>query len=103
MVSPDRIKQHLPFVDTIRNTYLDALNNYAKPDGCRNKVQQCRTAGKLSNPDEVAMNTTINQICVEAAACCSQYVPGAYGTESSLFDMFHFNPDPQPPLRRGFC
>jgi len=61
---------------------------------------QCRELGDAYDPDELALNTTVNQVCEEATVYCFQYVSRAYNVYSnrSVFDMAHLLPDDQPPI-----
>ena len=78
--------------------YNEALLNFTKPGGCRDLVEQCQALGRIHDPEEVAINATVNELCFEATAYCSQYVVGAYDANGrNAFDMAHFRPDPDPP------
>lgn len=78
--------------------YVEAMHNYTKPDGCRDLIQQCRALGELSDPDEVGLNETVNDLCSSATRYCYLYVLGAYAaTGRSPFDMASKIPNPYPP------
>jgi hypothetical protein len=50
--------------------YEEALNNYTKPGGCQDLILQCRELGDTYDPDQVAINGTVNAACDEAFAYC---------------------------------
>jgi carboxypeptidase C (cathepsin A) len=78
--------------------FLESQNNYTKPGGCRDLIQQCRTQGALSDPDEVNLNETVNALCTSATDYCYMYVLGAYAASGrSSFDMASKLPNPYPP------
>lgn len=62
----------------------EAVDNFTKPDGCREQILRCRELGDLFDPDELAANATVNSICVEATLYCAQYVLGAYSVYSNV-------------------
>jgi carboxypeptidase C (cathepsin A) len=78
--------------------YVESITNYTKPGGCRDLIQQCRELGELSDPDEVGLNETVNDLCASATGYCYKYVLGAYGASGrSPFDMASKLPNPYPP------
>lgn len=81
------------------DAYEAALNNFTKPGGCRDLIEQCRTLGDLSDPEEVGLNETVNQVCVSASIYCFTNVFGAYSVSSrSHFDMAISLPSSSPPV-----
>ena len=78
--------------------YVEAMDNYTKPGGCRDLIQQCRALGELSDPDEVGLNKTVNDLCASATGYCYLNVLGAYDVSGrSAFDMASKLPNPYPP------
>jgi hypothetical protein len=78
--------------------YVRATDNYTKPGGCRDLIQQCRALGDLSDPGEVGMNETVNELCASATGYCYLYVLGAYDASGrSAFDMASPKKNPLPP------
>jgi carboxypeptidase C (cathepsin A) len=80
------------------DVYKEALNNFTKPDGCRDLIEQCRALGDISDPEEVGIDSDVNSLCTAATGYCFNYVLGAYSaTGRSAFDMSVLNPTPYPP------
>ena len=78
--------------------YVEAMDNYIKPGGCRDLIQQCRELGELSDPDEMGLNETVNDLCATATRYCYLNVLGAYDASGrSAFDMASKLPNPYPP------
>lgn len=98
----ESVVHSMTFGDTLTAhvRYIDALHNFTKPGGCRDLILQCRELGDAFDPDELALNSTVNQVCEEATVYCYTYVAGAYNAYSnrSVFDMAHLLPDNQPPV-----
>lgn len=79
--------------------FAEVTNNFTKPGGCRDLIQQCRDRGDLSDPDEVGLDETANALCTEATVYCYQYVLNAYDASGrSAFDMAAKLPNPYPPV-----
>lgn len=84
--------------------YEEALNNFTKPDGCRDLIEQCRDLGDLYDPEEVSLNETVNELCLSASRYCFEYVFGAYSASNrSHFDMAIELPSPSPPVSQIKC
>lgn len=79
--------------------YDIAKNDWAKPDGCRDMITQCRALGDLYDPEQLSINATVNDVCVEAELYCSTNVLGVYDvfTNRSDFDISQVKPGPHPP------
>ncbi|ORX94028.1 Alpha/Beta hydrolase protein [Clohesyomyces aquaticus] len=71
------------------NIYQEARNNMTKKGGCMDLLDQCRALGKVSDPDNVGNNDTVNAACGLATGYCFEFVQGAYTAVSgrSAFDM----------------
>lgn len=67
-----------------KDIYEEALNNFTKPDGCREQIVQCRELGDQYDPDQLATNATVNAVCVEATLYCAEFVLGAYSVFSNV-------------------
>jgi carboxypeptidase C (cathepsin A) len=79
--------------------FIASQNNYTKPGGCRDLIQQCRALGDLSDPDELNLNDTVNALCASATDYCYLYVVGAFDSSGrSAFDMASKLPNPWPPV-----
>jgi hypothetical protein len=80
------------------DAYKESLNNFVKPGGCRDLIEQCRASGELLDPEEVGINQDVNNICSAATYYCALNVLGAYSaTGRSPFDMSVHSPSPNPP------
>ncbi|KAM0720596.1 hypothetical protein Q7P37_004732 [Cladosporium fusiforme] len=78
--------------------YHEALDNFTKPDGCRDQILQCRALGAQYDPDELNLNSTVNEICAAATIYCFTNVLGAYSASGrSPFDIANQLPNPYPP------
>ncbi|KAK6434066.1 hypothetical protein LTR95_009749 [Oleoguttula sp. CCFEE 5521] len=78
--------------------YTESLYNWTKPGGGRDLTLECRALGAAYDPNEFAINATVNEVCIEALGYGFAYVAGAYtATGRSAFDMAAFNPNPLPP------
>ncbi|OQN96342.1 hypothetical protein B0A48_17598 [Cryoendolithus antarcticus] len=78
--------------------YTESLYNWTKPGGGRDLILECRALGAAYDPTEFAINSTVNEVCIEALGYRFAYVAGAYtATGRSAFDMAALNPNPLPP------
>lgn len=61
--------------------YLDSLNNNTK---CNELIDECRTLGTASDPQQIGTNETVNAACALASTYCFAYVQGAYVATSGV-------------------
>ena len=67
-----------------RDVYEDAMHNFTKLGGCRDLIVACRELGALSDPDELGINATVNEACVNALGICTTEVQGAFPQDVSM-------------------
>ena len=58
--------------------FEDSIQNFTKPNGCVDLTNKCRDLGAVGDPDELGLNSTVNQSCVEALLYCYEFVQGAF-------------------------
>lgn len=58
--------------------YEEALQNFTKPEGCRDLINLCRAAGEVGDPEYNGNNVTVNEICMEAFYFCELNVIGSF-------------------------
>ncbi|PMD21864.1 alpha/beta-hydrolase [Hyaloscypha hepaticicola] len=92
----------------VNNTYgLTAINptraslasgSFSAPNGCRDQINQCRTAVASQDPDNSGDVSVVNGVCSNAYNFCNQNVVEPYNDAGrSVYDIAHFIPDPFPP------
>ena len=81
-----------------KDVFEESKNNFTKPGGCRDLIQECRELGDRYDPDQLHTNATVDKLCVDAEEFCLEFVLGAFDALSnrSDFDMAHLKPDPFP-------
>jgi carboxypeptidase C (cathepsin A) len=80
------------------DAYKESLNNFVKPGGCRDLIEQCRASGDFLDPEEVGISQDVNDLCSAATYYCALNVLGAYSaTGRSPFDMSVVSPSSFPP------
>lgn len=87
-------------IKTINQTeYEKAKHAWSKPDGCKDRILECRRQAAEGDPDMTGGNATVNKVCRSASDFCSDEVEGPYINTSGrgYYDISHFNPDPFPP------
>lgn len=52
-----------------QETYENATSEIIMPEGCLDLIVECRELAALSDPDELGLNTTVNDLCAEATVC----------------------------------
>lgn len=50
--------------------YEQALKKFNSPKGCLNLIKECQELGELYDPQEFAVNKTVNDLCLAAEAEC---------------------------------
>jgi len=92
----------------VNNTYgLTAINptraslasgSFSAPGGCRDRINQCRTAVASQDPDNSGDVSVVNGVCSDAYNFCNLNVVQPYNDAGrSVYDIAHFIPDPFPP------
>ncbi|KAK4541875.1 hypothetical protein LTR36_007239 [Oleoguttula mirabilis] len=78
--------------------YENGKNDYDKAGGCRDLIVQCRELGDKYDPEQLAINATVNAVCTDAEVYCAANILGLYDIygNRSDFDMGQYKPDPQP-------
>lgn len=87
-------------IQTINETiYNKAMAAYYDPNGCRDRITNCRILATQYDPTQLGTNTTVNSICSEAEDFCSDMVrdPYLYHSGRNYYDFATFDPDPMPP------
>ena len=69
-----------------KTEYEQALKEFNGPKGCLNLIKECQELGELYDPEEFAINKTVNELCMaDAGECVAKampYVPNV----SALFE-----------------
>ena len=76
-----------------------------RPGGCLDQIANCRAISVVSDPMNIGINATVNQICSDAEDFCSAKVRDPYIEYSgrNYYDMATLDPDPFPaPFYEGF-
>lgn len=81
-----------------KDVYEQSLNDFTKSGGCYDLIQDCRKLGDMYDPDNLAINQTVNKICEDALGYCATklILPYNHFSNRSAMDMAHLNPDPYP-------
>ncbi|KAF2798040.1 alpha/beta-hydrolase [Melanomma pulvis-pyrius CBS 109.77] len=68
--------------------YHESLNNFTKPGGCNDLIDECR-AVSVSDLENTGTNETVNAACALATQYCFAFVQGAYVETSgrNFFDI----------------
>lgn len=64
--------------------YQEATQNFTKPGGCRDLIEQCRELGEQGDPDWIGANQTVNEACILATDYCTFYVMGAFNALNNV-------------------
>jgi len=92
----------------INNSYgLTAINptraalaqaSFYAPGGCKDLINQCRTAVVTQDPENEGDVAVVNTICSTAySSCTNNVMEPYYDAGRSVYDIAHFLPDPFPP------
>ncbi|KAK5111187.1 hypothetical protein LTR85_012236 [Meristemomyces frigidus] len=81
-----------------KTIYELGKHDWEKSGGCRDLLLACRGLGDQYDPEQLSINATVNEVCVEAELYCSSNVLGLYDIYSnrSDFDIAAYKPDPTP-------
>lgn len=78
--------------------YRQAVNDWSKPEGCRDLILTCRALAREGDPMEFGNNETVNTACMQADQFCSNQIEGVYfNGDRGYFDIAHIVLDPFPP------
>lgn len=87
-------------LETINKTSFEgAMHAWSKPNGCRDRILECRRLAAQGDPGMTGQNATANKVCRQASSFCSGKVEGAYTSNSGrgYYDISHVEQDPFPP------
>ncbi|KAK2781854.1 hypothetical protein FQN53_000281 [Emmonsiellopsis sp. PD_33] len=87
---------------TIYDQMVDAV---VRPGGCRDQINDCRKIAAISDPDNLGINATVNEVCSDAETFCSNEVRDPYLLYSgrNYYDVSQVDPDPFPtPFYKGW-
>ena len=57
-----------------KTVYEYLLDVWSKPNGCRDKLLQCRALEEVSDPNEFAINKTVTSACDDAQSTCEDFL-----------------------------
>jgi carboxypeptidase D len=79
--------------------YNTAVQAFKKPNGCRDRILNCRAAAVEGDLNMYGGNETVNVICADASFFCSNNVEGPYlqFANRGYYDITHGGIDPFPP------
>lgn len=66
-----------------KEVYEKALGIWSKKDGCRDSILQCRALAAAYDPDDLANNATVNEVCNAATEACIDLL-GLFSSKYSL-------------------
>ncbi|KAH0563033.1 hypothetical protein GP486_002407 [Trichoglossum hirsutum] len=87
-------------IEGINSTvYRQAIDDFSKPGGCKDKLIECRTLAAQYDKDGVGNVPQVNAACGDADTFCFTHLTLPYIITSNrgYYDMGHVNPDPFPP------
>lgn len=59
-------------------TYREVQNNITKDGGCLDLIKTCRQAADVGDPDYIANNATVNELCIQANNYCAPLITLLY-------------------------
>lgn len=86
-------------IQTVNESVFNGMNDaYYREGGCRDKINDCRAVSSVFDPENVGINSTVNQICVDAENFCNENIRNPYVQLSgrSYYDITQIEPDPFP-------
>ena len=66
-----------------KKVYEQALDIWSKKRGCRDSIEQCRALADAYDPNDYAINATVNLACNAATQVCLQLL-GVFSSKYSL-------------------
>ncbi|KAI1171344.1 Alpha/Beta hydrolase protein [Nemania sp. FL0916] len=78
--------------------YLSMVDAWERDGGCRDQIAECIDVSRVSDPDNIGINATVNKICSDAENFCSNEVRGPYleYSHNNYYDVATLDPDPVP-------
>ncbi|KAI1382837.1 serine carboxypeptidase [Hypoxylon trugodes] len=86
-------------IESVNETiYQQMVNALERPNGCRDQINDCRALALESDPDNIGINATVNQVCSDAETFCSNKVRDPYLDYSgrNYYDFASLDPNPFP-------
>ncbi|KAI0131482.1 carboxypeptidase S1-like protein B [Daldinia grandis] len=86
-------------LETVNETiYLQMIDALEIPGGCRDQINDCRALALEYDPNNIGINTTVNDVCSDAETFCSRYVRDPYLDYSgrNYYDYASIDPNPFP-------
>jgi carboxypeptidase C (cathepsin A) len=79
-------------------TYTSSVDAYERAGGCRDQIEDCRAVSSVSDPENLGVNATVNQVCADAETFCAEILryPFSRITGRNNYDYATLNPDPFP-------
>lgn len=86
----------LEVISPVRANLANAT--FYQPNGCRDKIVQCREAAAEFDPDNDGDIESVNSLCSDATQTCNDQLLSPYvDTGRSVYDIAHMTPDSYPP------
>ena len=93
-------------IQTVNETiYQNMTESYTMPGGCRDQINYCRALALASDPENLGINDTVNDVCRAAETFCTAYIRDPYTDYSgrNYYDFGTLDPDPFPaPFYEGY-
>jgi len=72
------------------------VDDYIRPGGCRDQIDECHAVSSLYDPDNVGLNATVNKLCQEAEDFCVDKLRDPFRKYSgrNYYDYGQKDPDP---------
>ncbi|THW75315.1 alpha/beta-hydrolase, partial [Aureobasidium pullulans] len=76
----------------------EITTSFHRPGGCCDITEKCQSAAETYDPENTAINATVNELCFKSAYYCTKYIRGplAETQKYAPFDIGHYQPDPFP-------
>lgn len=87
-------------IEAVNETqYHNMTYSFERPGGCRDQILECREVAAVSDPQNLGVNATVNDICEAAESYCRSYVLNPYVLYSgrNYYDIATLDPAPTPP------
>lgn len=86
-------------IQAVNESVYNGMNDaYFREGGCRDQINDCRAISSVYDPGNTAINSTVNQICSDAEAYCTENLRDPYIDVSgrNYYDITQIEPDPFP-------
>lgn len=90
-------------IEAVNETTYDAM--VASVPECLEKIQMCRDAAAISDPENLGIDASVNKVCEDAETFCRANIVTPYTSNSGLdyYDITTKSPTPfPPPFYEGF-